>query len=341
MADDIILKVEDLHTCFHVDNTVLEAVNGVSLDLRRRRTLGIVGESGCGKSVTAHSIMQLLPGYGRIDGGSITYYGGESPVEIHKLKRNGREMRRIRGKEIAMIFQDPMASLNPVYTLGNQIVENIRQHEPLSREKARERAVQLLTELNIPLAEERIDDYPHQFSGGMKQRVMIAIAMACNPQILIADEPTTALDVTIQAQIIDLMKRMQQEYGTSIMMITHNMGLVAEMADDVAVMYMGRIVECGTIRQVMKNPSHPYTVGLLRSVPVLGMTAKRLSCIRGSTPGLNNKPQGCEFADRCDYATERCGQAPGVTELEDGHKIRCWNYKEVKGDGRQADSAAQ
>ena len=330
MSDNLILKVDGLHSGFKIDNVYLEAVGGVSFQLQVGRTLGVVGESGCGKSATAHSILQLLPNYGQIKGGSVTYYPKDGqPVELTSLKKNGREMRRIRGKEISMIFQDPMSSLNPVYTVGNQIVENIREHQKIGRKEAMEMARQLLEDLEIPSAEERLQDYPHQFSGGMKQRVMIATAMACNPRVLIADEPTTALDVTIQAQIITLMKKMQREHGTAIMMITHNMGLIAEMADDVAVMYMGHIVEMGSIRQVMKNPRHPYTKGLLRSVPCLGQKLERLHCIPGSTPSLQDRPEGCEYADRCEYASEQCRKSPRLTEIEPGHVVRCWNYKEV------------
>lgn len=334
MKDDIILQVDNLHTGFLIDNVPLEAVSGVSFVLKAGRVLGVVGESGCGKSVTAHSIMQLLPKYGRITEGSITYTrdNGEK-IEIQKLRRTGNQMRQIRGKEISMIFQDPMSSLNPVYSIGDQIAENIREHEKISKQEALNRAQKLLEDLEIPSAGERLSDYPHQFSGGMKQRVMIAIAMACNPRILIADEPTTALDVTIQAQIIALMKKMQREHGTSIMMITHNMGLVAEMADDIAVMYMGRIVEYGSIRQVMKSPKHPYTQGLLKAVPVLGMKKNRLYSIKGSTPGLSDRPSGCEFANRCEYATEACRQVPQTVEVEPGHQVRCWNYKEATYNG--------
>lgn len=334
MKDDIILQVENLHTGFLVDNVPLEAVSGVSFSLKAGRVLGVVGESGCGRSVTAHSIMQLLPKYGRITEGSITYTRatGEK-IEIQKLRRTGNQMRQIRGKEISMIFQDPMSSLNPVYPIGDQIAENIREHEKVTKREALDRARKLLEDLEIPSAAERLGDYPHQFSGGMKQRVMIAIAMACNPRILIADEPTTALDVTIQAQIIALMKKLQREHGTSIMMITHNMGLVAEMADDIAVMYMGRIVEYGSIRQVMKPPAHPYTQGLLKAVPVLGMKKDRLYSIKGSTPSLVDRPAGCEFASRCEYATEACRQAPRAVEVEPGHQVRCWNYKEATDNG--------
>ncbi|KIL40349.1 peptide ABC transporter ATP-binding protein [Gordoniibacillus kamchatkensis] len=323
---DLILKVDNLQTQFHLSRRVVKAVNGVSFQMKRGRTLGVVGESGCGKSVTAHSIVQLLPKMGRIVDGSITYYSSNGAVELSKLKRNGSEMRAIRGKEIGMIFQDPMASLNPVFTIGHQIAENITQHEKISRAAAMERAVEMLTMLGIPQASTRIKDYPHQFSGGMKQRAMIALAMVCNPKLLIADEPTTALDVTIQAQILELMKEMQHKYGTSIILITHNMGIVADMADDIAVMYMGRIVEFGTVRQVLGSPRHPYTRALLQSVPVLGIAkGERLKTIRGSTPDPSDMPEGCEFAPRCDFATKQCKTVPADTDLGGGHRVRCWN----------------
>ncbi|WP_409340857.1 ABC transporter ATP-binding protein [Paenibacillus sp. MBLB4367] len=323
---DLILKVDQLQTRFQVGRRIVNAVNGVSFGVKRGRTLGVVGESGCGKSVTAHSILQLLPKLGKITGGTITYYPGNDEIVLNRLNRNGRGIRSIRGKEIAMIFQDPMASLNPVYTIGNQIIENVLQHERISKKEAEARAVEMLTLLGIPMASSRIKDYPHQFSGGMKQRAMIAMAMVCNPKLLIADEPTTALDVTIQAQILELMKEVQKQYGTSIILITHNMGIVAEMADEVAVMYMGRIVEFGSVRQVLSTPRHPYTKALLHSVPVLGIgKEERLKTIRGSTPDPSDMPEGCEFAPRCDYATELCKTAPEETELGGGHRVRCWN----------------
>ncbi|NHN32767.1 ABC transporter ATP-binding protein [Paenibacillus sp. S3N08] len=305
---------------------VVKAVNGVSFSVKKGRTLGVVGESGCGKSVTAHSILQLLPKLGNITDGSITYYADNEEIILSKLKKNGSAIRSIRGKEISMIFQDPMASLNPVYTIGNQICENLLQHERISKKEAMDRAVDILTLLGIPKASSRIMDYPHQFSGGMKQRAIIAMAMICNPKLVIADEPTTALDVTIQAQILELMKEMQNKYGTSIILITHNMGIVADMADDIAVMYMGRIVEFGTVRQVLGSPQHPYTKALLNSVPVLGIGKnERLETIRGNTPDPSDMPDGCEFAPRCDFATEQCTTVPLETDLGDGHRVRCWN----------------
>ncbi|TVY08037.1 ABC transporter ATP-binding protein [Paenibacillus cremeus] len=327
-VDDLILKVDNLQTQFDLGRRVVRAVNGVSFNVRKGRTLGIVGESGCGKSVTAHSILQLLPRLGKITEGSITYYKDQQEVVLSQLKRNGTAIRSIRGKEIGMIFQDPMASLNPVYTIGDQICENLQQHEPISRKEAMEKAVEMLTLLGIPKVSARMKDYPHQFSGGMKQRVMIAMAMVCKPRLLIADEPTTALDVTIQAQILELMKDVQAQYGTSIILITHNMGIVADMADDVAVMYMGRIVEFGSVRQVLGSPQHPYTQALLRSVPVLGIDPNaRLQTIRGSTPDPSEKLEGCEFAPRCDYAADRCRTVPSESILPDGHRVRCWNCR--------------
>ncbi|WP_243767510.1 ABC transporter ATP-binding protein [Paenibacillus agricola] len=326
VENDLILKVDNLHTQFDMGRRVVKAVNGVSFSVKKGRTLGVVGESGCGKSVTAHSILQLLPKLGNITDGSITYYADNEEIILSKLKKNGSAIRSIRGKEISMIFQDPMASLNPVYTIGNQICENLLQHERISKKEAMDRAVDILTLLGIPKASSRIMDYPHQFSGGMKQRAIIAMAMICNPKLVIADEPTTALDVTIQAQILELMKEMQNKYGTSIILITHNMGIVADMADDIAVMYMGRIVEFGTVRQVLGSPQHPYTKALLNSVPVLGIGKnERLETIRGNTPDPSDMPDGCEFAPRCDFATEQCTTVPLETDLGDGHRVRCWN----------------
>ena len=330
---DIILSVQDLKTEFKVGKRVVHAVNGVDFDLERGKVLCIVGESGCGKSQTAHSIMQLLAFNGYIAGGSIQYVreSGSEPIELSTMKRNGNEIRRIRGKEIAMIFQDPMTSLNPVYTVGSQIAEMLLQHERMPKKVARARIVKLLEELGIPNADARYDQYPHEFSGGMKQRIMIAIAMICNPNILIADEPTTALDVTIQAQILDLIRRMQREYGTSVIFITHNMGVVAEIADDVAVMYMGRIVEKGTVEQVFNNPQHPYTKALMRSVPVMGMDRNQeLATIDGQTPDASTVFTGCEFAERCTVACPECpNRFPVDTVIEEGHIVRCLHFEEV------------
>lgn len=330
---DTILKVQDLRAQFVVGKRRVHAVNGVSFELRRGSTLGIVGESGCGKSATAHSILQLLPRNGIITGGEVDYFppGGDRQ-RLTDYDKKSRAIRRIRGKEISMIFQDPLSSLDPVYKVGDQIAENIRAHEKISKKEARERAIAMLGKLGIPKPELRVDDYPHQFSGGMKQRVMIAIAMVCNPGVLIADEPTTALDVTIQAQILALMAELQRERGTAIMLITHNMGIVAEICDEVAVMYMGTVVEFGSAEQVFTNPLHPYTKALMQAVPVLGMGKdKELKAIRGSTPDGFAELEGCPFADRCEQAFGACTRLrPKDLYPETGHRVRCHLYdKEV------------
>lgn len=326
-----VLTIEHLQTKFKVGKKIVHAVNDVSLSLRRGGILGIVGESGCGKSVTAHSIMQLLPKVGKITGGKVTYYPEpDRPIDLTALGRNSRALRDLRGKDISMIFQDPLSSLDPVYSIGSQIAENLHNHEKISRKNARTRIVKLLGELGIPSPEERYNSYPHEFSGGMKQRVMIATGMICNPTIMIADEPTTALDVTIQAQILTLMKGLQRDYGTSIIMITHNMGIVAEICEEVAVMYMGRVVEFGALRQIFRNPKHPYTQALLKSVPVLGMGKEgELATIKGSTPDASIEFEGCEFAPRCPYACETCRKThPKSATVEPGHTVLCHLYEE-------------
>ena len=339
MKQDIILDVQDLRTEFTVPKGRVYAVNGVSFQLRRSKILGIVGESGCGKSVTAHSILQLLPRNGKIVSGRVTYNSPDGTNhELSAYKRNGKTMRRIRGRDIGMIFQNPLSSLNPVYTVGWQIAENLHQHEKISGREAKERIIDLLRKFGIPDPEQRYNEYPHQFSGGMKQRVMIAIAMICQPHILIADEPTTALDVTIQAQILDLMKRLRDATGTSIILITHNMGVVAETCDDVVVMYMGRIVESGTVEHIFNNPLHPYTQDLLRSVPVLGMNQDEdLATIEGQTPDAGEKINHCAFADRCQRCMPICSEAiPPDYTLEPNHVVQCWLYK----DGEVAERGA-
>ncbi len=296
---DKIISVKNLKTYFYANNRCNKALNGVSMDIKRGKTLCIVGESGCGKSVTASSIMQLLPKFSRIEEGEIIYHDENGrDIKIHELERNSKEMRQLRGKDIAMIFQDPMTALNPVYTIGWQIVEMIRTHEKISKKEAKERALKLLKDMGIPLAEKRIDQYPHEFSGGMRQRAMIAMAMSCNPKVLIADEPTTALDVTIQAQIFELMDKLKREYNTAIMLITHDMGVVCELADDVAVMYMGNIIESGSAKEVLENPSHPYTKALLKSIPVLGKGAdQEINPIRGATNSRRtNNCTGCYYS---------------------------------------------
>lgn len=325
METDVILKVEDLSSGFTVEKQQVSIVKNVSFEVHRGKTLAIVGESGCGKSVTVHTVMQLLPRNGKIFGGKVTYYKDGKAYELSSLEKYGKEMRNIRGGEIGMVFQDPMASLNPVYTVGAQVAANLRQHFKMDKAEARKRVVEMFAKLGIPDPERRYDQYPHEFSGGMRQRVMIAIAMICNPQLIIADEPTTALDVTIQAQIMELMKKLQVEDGKSIILITHNMGLVAEMADEVAVMYMGRVVEYGKIEDIFRHPTHPYTAALLRSVPQLGMDrSKPLETIRGMTPNPRDLGEGCEFAGRCDFCTERCkkGLMP-YKDIGGGHMVRC------------------
>jgi oligopeptide/dipeptide ABC transporter ATP-binding protein len=297
-----LLKVENLRTSFITEAGVIRAVDGVDLELRPGATLGVVGESGSGKSVTALSIMGLLDERGRIDSESHVVFEGR---ELTKLSE--RELGKVRGNEISMIFQEPMTSLNPVFRVGDQIAEAVSLHENVSAKEAMDRAREMLELVGIPEAARRLRDYPHQLSGGMRQRVMIGMALACNPKLLIADEPTTALDVTIQAQILELMIDLRERLGMSIMLITHDLGVVAETCDTVAVMYGGRVVERGSVEDVFSSPQHPYTEALLESIPMLGMTqAEPLRVIRGNVPSPLNWPKGCRFAPRCDYAFDRC-----------------------------------
>ena len=332
MSGESVISVKNIKTYFYSENRCNRAVNGVSFEVKRGRTLCVVGESGCGKSVTASSIMQLLPRLARIEEGEIIYHSEEKgDIEIQKLKRNGKEMRELRGKDIAMIFQDPMTALNPVFKVGDQIAENIMQHEKVSKKEAKARALELLTQMGIPEPEKRINQYPHEFSGGMRQRAVIALAMSCNPKVLLADEPTTALDVTIQAQIFELMDMLKREHNTAIMLITHDMGVVSELADDVLVMYMGNVIESGTAREVLKNPKHPYTKALLASIPVLGRGKdQELNPIRGMTPNPYNRPKGCQFEPRCDFACDKCRECmPDETMLDGTHMVRCHNWEEA------------
>lgn len=335
--NDVIISVKNLKTFFYTNQRCNKAINGVSLEIKRGKTLCIVGESGCGKSVTATSIMQLLPKLSRIEEGEIIYHSKDErgDIRIDQLERNGKEMRSLRGKEIAMIFQDPMTALNPVYTIGWQICEMLRAHENISKKAAKEKALGLLKDMGIPNPEKRINQYPYEFSGGMRQRAMIAMAMSCNPKVLIADEPTTALDVTIQAQIFELMDHLKRDYNTAIMMITHDMGVVCELADDVAVMYMGNIIESGSAEEVLGSPAHPYTRALLKSIPILGKGANQsLNPIKGSTPNPYNRPIGCQFAPRCDYACPACDKCmPEEIIIEGTHMVRCARYQEVCKDG--------
>jgi len=326
-----LLQVENLHCHFFTLDGVVRAVDGVSFELARGETLGIVGESGCGKSVTALSILGLLPrGSGRIVDGSIRLEGRELTA------LGDAELRNLRGHQISMIFQEPMTSLNPVLTVGVQIAENVERHLKLRRRAAMERAVEMLRLVRIPDAERRVNDYPHQFSGGMRQRVMIAIALSCNPKVLIADEPTTALDVTIQAQILDLMLELKQKLSTAIVMITHDLGVVAETAQRVMVMYAGRKVEEAPVVELFQRPLHPYTRGLMRARPRLDVEAEvqgrrpRLQEIQGLVPALNRPIQGCAFAPRCDFATDRCrAEAPRLEAPVAGHKVACWEAMRI------------
>lgn len=324
-SDDVVLRVEDIHTYFYQDGRVNRALTGVSFELRRGRVLGVVGESGCGKSVTASSIMQLLPPLARIESGRINYFQNGTAVDISSLARGSKAMRAIRGEQISMIFQDPMVSLNPVYTIGWQIVEMLRLHRNLTKKAAKERAIELLAQMGIPSPAQRFNEYPHQFSGGMRQRAMIAMAMSCEPRVLIADEPTTALDVTVQAQIFELIKDLSDREGMATMLITHDMGVIAELADDVAVMYMGRIVESGSTRDVLNNPQHPYTRALISSIPILGKGRNQdLDAIPGFTPDPYNRPPGCQFAPRCPIARDICATRPPTVHVSSGHAIECW-----------------
>lgn len=330
MENEVALSVKGLKTYFYTNQRCNKAVNGVSFDIKKGKTLCIVGESGCGKSVTASTIMQLLPKLSRIEEGEITYHSDQGDIRIDQLERDGKQMRGIRGSEVAMIFQDPMTALNPVYTVGFQIDESLRQHNDMTKKAARGKTVVLLQKMGIPLPAKRAGEFPHKYSGGMRQRAMIAMAMSCSPKILIADEPTTALDVTIQAQIFELMDKLKRENDTAIMLITHDMGVVAELADDVAVMYMGNIVEAGTVDEVLRNPRHPYTRALLASIPVLGRgKSQEIKSIRGSTPDPYDRPVGCQFGPRCDFATEACSQMPPEENISDTHRVMCWRYEEV------------
>ena len=332
MEQQAVITVKDLRTYFYSDKRCNKVLSGVSFELYRGRTLCVVGESGCGKSVTASSIMQLLPKLSRIESGSITYHSDKGDIRIDQLPRNSKTMRSLRGRDLAMIFQDPMTALNPVYTIGFQIGEDLKYHTDLDKKARRARTLELLTQMGISTPEKRIDQYPHEFSGGMRQRAMIAMAMSCHPKVLIADEPTTALDVTIQAQIFELMEKLKRENDTAILLITHDMGVVSELADDVAVMYMGSIVERGSVREVLTRPAHPYTAALLRSIPVLHKgKAQKLEPIRGSTPDPYDRPKGCQFAPRCDYFCEKCMEMPREERINDSHCVSCWNNRKVYG----------
>jgi peptide/nickel transport system ATP-binding protein len=330
---ETILEIDDLKTYFFTRDGVVRAVDGVSYRLAKGETLGVVGESGCGKSITALSVLRLVPTPpGRIVGGAIRFAGQDL------LARSEAEMRALRGNDISMIFQEPMTSLNPVLTVGRQIAETLMLHQGLSRRAALARAVEMLTLVRIPEAERRVKQYPHQLSGGMRQRVMIAMALSCNPKVLIADEPTTALDVTIQAQILALMQELKEKLGTAVILITHDLGVVAETAQRVVVMYAGRKVEEAPVGELFAAPLHPYTRGLMASIPRLGAALDadrhRLAEIPGMVPSLRSAPEGCSFAPRCGFATERCRTAaPGLESVRPDHVVACWNWRTVGSSG--------
>lgn len=324
---DVVLEMKNLRTHFFTDRGEIPAVNGVSITINKGDVVGVVGESGCGKSVTAQSITQLVPSPpGRIVGGEI-YYKGENIVNASKQR-----MREIRGKEIATIFQDPMTSLDPLFTIGNQMIEGIRLHEEVSKKEARERSIDGLRLVGIPRPDEVIDDYPHQLSGGMRQRVMISMAMACNPKLLIADEPTTALDVTIQAQILDLIRDLNEKNDTAVMLITHDLSVVAEICDRVVVMYSGQVIEEGETREILKSPNHPYTKGLIRSLPDIKKKQQTLYSIPGTVPEPKMDRVGCRFAPRCEFAFDRCFQEdPPMYALENERGSRCFLNDDTEG----------
>ncbi|MGQ9647537.1 MAG: ABC transporter ATP-binding protein [Thermodesulfobacteriota bacterium] len=326
VENDHLLRIRNLHTYFFVDEGVVKAVDGVDLDLKEGESLGLVGESGCGKSVTALSILQLIPSPpGRIVRGQIFFEGADL------LALSEAEMRKVRGRSISMIFQEPMTCLNPVFQVGDQISEILRLHEGISRKEAWERSIEMLRRVGIPSPERRVKEYPHHLSGGMRQRAMIAMALACSPKLMIADEPTTALDVTIQAQILELMTHLKEERGMSLILITHNLGVIAETAQNVMVMYAGRVFEYADVRSIFANPKHPYTQGLLNSIPRVDRDdpkRERLEAIPGLVPSLLDLPRGCKFLERCKYAFDACtAEEPPLRESESGHLVRCWLYE--------------
>ena len=315
---ETLLEVKDLSTYFYTEEGTAKAVDGVDFEIGQKEVLGLAGESACGKTVTALSILRLVPAPGRIVSGQILYRGEDL------LKYPEDRMRKIRGREISIVFQEPATSLNPVFTVGDQIIETLILHQELSRREARNKAVQMLDLVGIPSPESRIYDYPHNLSGGMAQRVMTAMALACNPSFLIADEPTTALDVTIQAQILELLKELQARFGMSILLITHNLGIIAQVSDRLAIMYAGKVVEYGKVDRILKAPAHPYTLGLLDSIPRVETIRSRLSTIKGMVPRPIEWPSGCRFHPRCKYVTSVCKERePEMIEVAPGHRVRC------------------
>jgi oligopeptide/dipeptide ABC transporter ATP-binding protein len=337
--DQVLLEIRDLRVSFPLDEGTVQAVSGVDLTIKRGQVVGVVGESGCGKTVTAQTVLRIVPPPGRIESGQILLNQPRSSsngstvserVDLAQLNPTGRQIRDIRGGDIAMIFQEPMSSFSPLHTIGNQLTESILLHKDVSKAQALATIIDLLEKVGIPNAVRRMDQYPHEFSGGMRQRAMIASALSCSPKLLIADEPTTALDVTIQAQILNLMKNLQQEMGMAIMFITHNLGVIAQIADEVAIMYLGRIVEHGSVIDVFDNPQHPYTVNLLRAIPRIGKTTgRRLFAIRGMVPSPFERPSGCPFHPRCEQVIAgRCDvDIPSVTQVKDGHTVACFLHQ--------------
>ena len=326
MEKNPMLSVRNLRTYFYTEDGVVRAVDGVDFDVYEGETLGIVGESGSGKSVTSLAILRLLDPKGKIEDGSEIIFNGKNLLDL-----NEDEMRKIRGNDIAMIFQEPMVALNPVFTIGDQIMEAILLHQDVDKKKAREMAIDMLRKVGIPEPEKRVDEYPHELSGGMRQRAMIAMALSCRPKLLIADEPTTALDVTIQAQILELMKSLQKEYGMAIILITHDVGVIAENADRVVVMYGGKVMETSDVRTTFRKPKHPYTWGLLNSIPRLDIEQERLYSIPGMVPDPLHFPAGCRFSNRCEFGEEKCSvEMPPLVEVESGHMVRCFFYRKVE-----------
>jgi peptide/nickel transport system ATP-binding protein len=340
-SEEPLLSVRNLHTHFPLDEGTVVAVDGAAFDVYAGQTLGIVGESGCGKSVAARSILGILDRPGRIVDGEVLFRRrgrngteGNTPVDLTTFDPNGEEMRAIRGGEIALVFQEPMTSFSPVHTIGNQLVEAIRLHQDVSKQGARDAAIDLLRQVGIPLPEQRIDEYSFQLSGGLRQRAMIAMALSCNPSLLIADEPTTALDVTTQAQILDLMRQLQQDYGMAIMLITHDLGVVAEMADHVAVMYLGQVVESAPVDEIFHTAKHPYTQALLQSIPRIQARARdHLASIKGSVPHPYARPSGCSFHPRCPAVIEgTCDRRmPTLTAVQPTHNVSCFLYNDSEG----------
>jgi len=321
-----LLQVQNLQTVFDTEEGIVKAVDNVTFSIEKGDAVGLVGESGCGKSVTSLSIMRLLPYNGRINNGKIIFDGEDL------LQKTEKEMKKIRGNKISMIFQEPMTSLNPVYTIGNQVSEVFKLHQGLNKKQALEKSIEALKMVGIPLPEKRIKEYPHQLSGGMRQRVMIAMALACNPKLLIADEPTTALDVTIQAQILELMKNLKKDFNSAIILITHDLGVVAEMVQTVIVMYAGKIVETGSVKSLYKNPLHPYTEGLMKSIPRIdAKNDEELHVIKGRVPHPLKRPAGCCYSPRCTYMERECLKEPPLVEIEFGRSVSCWKYIDNKG----------